>query len=53
MSFNTSRRTFAQYSKSEGTDANLLKALKAALAKAGATFEIIAPHVTGAKASEL
>jgi catalase len=37
---------------SEGTDANLLKALKAALAKAGATFEIIAPQVTGAKASD-
>jgi catalase len=36
----------------EGTDANLLKALKAALAKAGATFEIIAPQVTGAKASD-
>jgi catalase len=37
---------------SEGTDANLLKALKAALAKAGATFEIIAPQVTGAEASD-
>ena len=36
----------------EGTEANLLKALKAALEKAGATFEIIAPHVTGAKASD-
>jgi catalase len=37
---------------SEGTDANLLKALKAALSKAGATFEIIAPQVTGAEASD-
>jgi catalase len=36
----------------DGTDANLLKALKAALEKAGAIFEIIAPHVTGAKASD-
>ena len=37
---------------SEGTDANLLKALKVALSKAGATFEIIAPQVTGAEASD-
>ncbi len=36
----------------DGTDANLLKALKAALEKVGATFEIIAPQVTGAKASD-
>ena len=36
----------------DGTDAALLKALKAALAKAGATFEIIAPKVGGAKASD-
>jgi catalase len=36
----------------EGTDANLLNALKAALEKAGATFEIIAPQVTGSKASD-
>lgn len=36
----------------EGTDAAILKSLKAALAKAGATFEIIAPQVTGAKASD-
>ncbi len=36
----------------DGTDVNLLKALKAALEKAGATFEIIAPQVTGAKASD-
>jgi catalase len=36
----------------EGSDANLLKALKTALEKAGATFEIIAPRVTGAPASD-
>jgi catalase len=36
----------------DGTDASLLKALKAALDKAGATFEIIAPQVTGVKASD-
>ena len=36
----------------DGTDAALLKALKAALKKAGATFEIIAPKVGGAKASD-
>jgi catalase len=36
----------------DGTDAAVLKSLKAALAKAGATFEIIAPQVTGAKASD-
>ena len=36
----------------DGTDAGLLKALKAALDKAGATFEIIAPKVGGAKASD-
>ncbi len=36
----------------EGTDASVLKSLKAALAKAGAIFEIIAPQVTGAEASD-
>jgi catalase len=36
----------------DGTDAGLLKALKAALEKAGATFEIIAPQVTGSEASD-
>jgi catalase len=36
----------------DGTDAALLKALKTALGKAGATFEIIAPKVGGAKASD-
>ena len=36
----------------DGTDAAILKALKAALDKAGATFEIIAPKVGGAKASD-
>ncbi|WP_027052271.1 catalase [Mesorhizobium erdmanii] len=36
----------------EGTDAALLNALKQALAKAGASFEIIAPKVGGAKASD-
>ena len=37
---------------SRGSDAGILKALKAALDKAGATYEIIAPKVTGAKASD-
>jgi len=37
---------------SDGSDAVLLKALKSALDKAGATFEIIAPQVTGVKASD-
>jgi len=37
---------------SDGSDAGLLKVLKAALDKAGATYEIIAPKVTGAKASD-
>jgi catalase len=37
---------------SDGSDAGLLKAIKAALDKAGATFEIIAPKVTGVKASD-
>ena len=37
---------------SDGSDAGLLKALKAALDKAGATYEIIAPKVTGVKASD-
>lgn len=36
----------------DGTDAALLNALKQALAKAGAKFEIIAPKVGGAKASD-
>ena len=36
----------------DGTDAGLLKAVKAALDKAGASFEIIAPKVGGAKASD-
>jgi catalase len=36
----------------DGTDAALLKALKAGLTKAGATFEIIAPKVGGAQASD-
>ncbi len=37
---------------SDGSDAGLLKAIKAALDKAGATFEIIAPKVTGVKSSD-
>jgi catalase len=37
---------------SDGSDAALLTALKSALDKAGATFEIIAPMVTGVKASD-
>jgi catalase len=37
---------------SDGLDAGLLKALKGALGKAGATYEIIAPKVTGVKASD-
>ena len=37
---------------SDGTDAAILKALKAALDKEGATFEIVAPKVGGAKASD-
>ncbi|QIG97360.1 catalase [Bradyrhizobium sp. 6(2017)] len=37
---------------SGGTDASLLRALKAALDKAGATYEIIAPVVTGVEASD-
>lgn len=36
----------------DGTDAAILKGLKAAMAKAGATCEIIAPKVGGAKASD-
>jgi catalase len=36
----------------EGTDAAILKALKAALNKEGASFEIIAPAVAGAEASD-
>jgi catalase len=37
---------------SDGSDTSLLKALKAALDKAGATFEIIAPKVTGVEGSD-
>ena len=37
---------------SDGSDAGILKGLKAALDKAGATFEVIAPKVTGVKASD-
>jgi len=37
---------------SDGSDAAILKALKAALDKAGATYEIIAPKVTGVEASD-
>ncbi len=36
----------------DGTDAAILKGLKAAVTKAGATFEIIAPRIGGAKASD-
>ena len=36
----------------DGSDAAILKTLKTALAKAGATFEIIAPKVGGAKLSD-
>ncbi|MFC3324506.1 catalase [Mesorhizobium cantuariense] len=36
----------------DGTDAAMLNALKPALTKAGASFEIIAPKVGGAKASD-
>jgi len=36
----------------EGTDAAILKALKAALNKEGASFEIITPAVAGAEASD-
>jgi catalase len=37
---------------SDGVDAAILKALKAALVKQGATFEIIAPKVGGTEASD-
>jgi catalase len=37
---------------SDGTDAGILKALKTALTKAGATFEVIAPKIGGANASD-
>ena len=40
------------FSLPTGSDAGLLKALKGALDKGGATFEIIAPKVTGVKASD-
>ncbi len=36
----------------DGAEADLIRALKAALGKAGATFEIIAPQITGVKASD-
>jgi catalase len=36
----------------DGTDATILNALKTALTKVGATFEIIAPKVGGAEASD-
>jgi catalase len=36
----------------DGSDANLLKALKSTLDKAGATYEIIAPAITGVKAAD-
>ncbi|WP_441235894.1 catalase [Bradyrhizobium sp. 930_D9_N1_4] len=36
----------------DGSDANVLKALKSALDKAGATYEIVAPKVTGVEASD-
>ena len=36
----------------DGTDAALLKALQVAVTKAGATFEIIAPRIGGAKTSD-
>ena len=37
---------------SDGSDAGLLKALKGALDKAGAAYEIIAPKVTGVEAND-
>jgi len=37
---------------SDGSDASLLEALTGALDKAGATYEIIAPKITGVKASD-
>jgi catalase len=37
---------------SDGSDAGLLKALKSALDKVGATYEIIAPTITGVKTSD-
>jgi catalase len=37
---------------SNGSDTTLLKAFKAALDKAGATYEIIAPKITGVEASD-
>jgi catalase len=36
----------------DGTDAGILKALKTALTKAAATFEVIAPKIGGANASD-
>ena len=36
----------------DGTDAALLKALQAAVTKAGATFDIIAPRIGGARTSD-
>lgn len=37
---------------SDGTDARLLDALKGALTKAGASYEIVAPTITGVKAGD-
>jgi catalase len=37
---------------SDGSDAGVLKALKVALSKAGATYEVIAPKVAGVKGSD-
>ena len=37
---------------SDGSDSDLLKALESAIDKAGATYEIIAPKITGVKASD-
>jgi catalase len=37
---------------SDGSDAGLLRALKSALDQAGASYEIVAPKVTGVKASD-
>ncbi|MBR0821469.1 catalase [Bradyrhizobium liaoningense] len=37
---------------SDGLDAGILKALRGALDKAGATYEIVSPKVTGVKASD-
>ena len=47
-----SKAASSAFSSPTAPNAALLKALQAALAKAGATFEIIAPKVGGAKASD-